>query len=430
MNLLLQSKEFGYNKTVLSLFSGCGGMDIGFEGGFTCLKRSVNVNFYRDWIEDNLGDFVRVKKTGFKTVFANDIKPEAKSSWASYFKNSNDLYHLGSIVNLVERAKNGEDIFPKNISILTGGFPCQDFSVAGKRLGFNSIKGHDNLNGQIQKENRGNLYLYFKEVLELTKPLLFVAENVKGLTTLGDCKDKIEKEFSSALNNDYLVLTKLLNSADYGVPQSRERIIFLGFKKSALTDDSLNALNNQIVPEEYDPFPKPTHSYTENNKNLSPFVNCKEAFCGLEEPNLATDESQKRYSKAKFMGRHCQGQTEIKLDSVAPTIRSEHHGNIEFRRLSKEHGGVNFLELEKGLTERRLTIRECARLQTFPDDYEFILPKIGENVSVSASSAYKIIGNAVPCLLAYNIAMNIKQNWSKYFGQSCSNSGESKTDGM
>ena len=148
---------------------------------------------------------------------------------------------------------------------------------------------------------------------------------------------------------------------------------------------------------------------------MSPFVNCKEAFYGLVEPNLATDESQKKYSKAKFMGTHCQGQTEIKLNSVSPTIRSEHHGNIEFRRLSKEHGGVNFLELEKGLPERRLTIRECARLQTFPDDYQFILPKIGENVAVSASSAYKIIGNAVPCLLAYNIAMRIRQNWDKYF---------------
>ena len=408
-------KKLHNNKTVLSLFSGCGGMDIGFEGGFIALKRSVNLNLHRDWIEEDLGDFVRVKKTGFKTVFANDIRAEAKSAWVSYFKNSSDLYKLDSIVNLVERAKSGEDIFPKNISVLTGGFPCQDFSVAGKRLGFNSSKGHDNSNGQIQKENRGNLYLYFKEVLELTKPLLFVAENVKGLTTLGDCKDKIEKEFSSALNNDYLVLTKLLNSADYGVPQSRERIIFLGFKKSALTDDSLNALNNQIIPQEYDPFPQPTHSYTENNKNLSPFVSCKEAFYGLVEPNFTNDESQKKYSKAKFMGTHCQGQTEIKLNSVSPTIRSEHHGNIEFRRLSKEHGGVNFLELEKGLPERRLTIRECARLQTFPDDYQFILPKTGENVAVSASSAYKMIGNAVPCVLAYNIAMRIRQNWDKYF---------------
>ena len=415
MNQLLQSEEFGYNKTILSLFSGCGGMDIGFEGGFIALKRSVDLNLHRDWIEEDFGDFVKLKKTGFKTVFANDIKPEAKSAWVSYFKNSDDLYHLESIVNLVEKSKNGEDIFPKNISILIGGFPCQDFSVAGKRLGFNSNKGHDNSKSQIKKENRGNLYLYFKEVLELTKPLLFIAENVKGLTTLGDCKDKIEKEFSSALDNGYIVLTKLLNSADYGVPQSRERIIFFGFKKSALNNDSIKALTNKIMSKEYDPYPQPTHAYTENNNNLSPFVNCKEAFCGLVEPNLTTDESQKKYSKAKFMGRHCQGQTEIKLDSVAPTIRSEHHGNIEFRRLSREHGGVSFFELEKGLPERRLTIRECARIQTFPDDYQFILPKIGENVAVSASNAYKMIGNAVPCVLAYNIAMRIRQNWDKYF---------------
>lgn len=86
MNQLLQSEEFGYNKTILSLFSGCGGMDIGFEGGFIALKRSVNLNLHRDWIEEDLGDFVRLKKTGFSTVFANDIKPEAKSAWVSYFK--------------------------------------------------------------------------------------------------------------------------------------------------------------------------------------------------------------------------------------------------------------------------------------------------------------------------------------------------------
>ena len=67
------------------------------------------------------------------------------------------------------------------------------------------------------------------------------------------------------------------------------------------------------------------------------------------------------------------------------------------------------------MKERRLTIRECARIQTFPDDYQFILPKTEENKSVSASEAYKIIGNAVPCVLAYNIAKNIESKWNKYF---------------
>lgn len=115
------------------------------------------------------------------------------------------------------------------------------------------------------------------------------------------------------------------------------------------------------------------------------------------------------------MGSHCQGQTEIKLDAVGPTIRSEHHGNIEYRRLSAEHGGKLSAELQANLPERRLTVRECARLQTFPDDYQFILSKTETNKNVSASDAYKIIGNAVPCLLAYNIAKNIEQKWNLYF---------------
>ena len=117
------------------------------------------------------------------------------------------------------------------------------------------------------------------------------------------------------------------------------------------------------------------------------------------------------------MGPHCQGQTEIKLDSVGPTIRSEHHGNIEYRRLSAEHGGKHSDELAAGLPERRLTIRECARIQTFPDDYQFILKKTDENAAVSSSDAYKIIGNAVPCVLAYNIAKNIELKWERYFGR-------------
>ena len=120
---------------------------------------------------------------------------------------------------------------------------------------------------------------------------------------------------------------------------------------------------------------------------------------------------------AKYMGSHCQGQTEVKLNSVGPTIRSEHHGNIEFRRLSREHGGQHTEELEAGFPERRLTVRECARIQTFPDSYQFILKKTENNKGVCASEAYKIIGNAVPCVLAYNIAKNIEAKWNLYFDE-------------
>ena len=123
-----------------------------------------------------------------------------------------------------------------------------------------------------------------------------------------------------------------------------------------------------------------------------------------------------KYSKAKYLPKG-QGNIEIKLDSIAPTIRAEHHGNIEFRRLSAENGGMLAEELAAGLKERRLTVRECARIQTFPDTYRFILEKTAENKSVSASDAYKIIGNAVPCVLAYNIAMQLAENWNKYFFQ-------------
>jgi DNA (cytosine-5)-methyltransferase 1 len=114
------------------------------------------------------------------------------------------------------------------------------------------------------------------------------------------------------------------------------------------------------------------------------------------------------------MGKHCQGQTEIKIDSIAPTIRSEHHGNIEFRRLSKEHGGLIFEELKQGLQERRLTVRECARIQTFPDDYNFVIRNESKYV-VSPSCGYKLVGNAVPPLLAYHIAKKIEKNWNFYF---------------
>jgi len=127
--------------------------------------------------------------------------------------------------------------------------------------------------------------------------------------------------------------------------------------------------------------------------------------------------SQKHYSKAKFMGKHCQGQIEIKLSDIAPTIRAEHHGNIEFRRLSKENGGQLHTELKRGLKERRLSVRECALIQTFPPDYEFVIANEKRKGSfvVSPSKAYKIIGNAVPPLLAYHLARRIESLWNLYF---------------
>lgn len=105
------------------------------------------------------------------------------------------------------------------------------------------------------------------------------------------------------------------------------------------------------------------------------------------------------------------------MNKIGPTIRSEHHGNIEFRRLSLEHGGTIEHELSAGLPERRLTPRECALIQTFPPDYLFVRykPYSKSRFSVSSSRAYKVIGNAVPPVLAYNIAMRIQSLWNLYF---------------
>lgn len=410
------------NKRVLSLFSGCGGMDIGFEGGFRCLKRSINTDIHPSWIQEDYGDWVSVAKTGFETVFANDIRPDAKAAWVSYFsstyEHANEIYHIDSIVDLVKRAKSGESVFPDNIDIVTGGFPCQDFSVAGKRKGFNSDKSHNGGKLEIDEptvENRGQLYMWMKEVVSLVEPAIFVAENVKGLITLEDVKEVIEHDFADASDGGYIVIpARVLHAANFGVPQSRERVIFYGFKRSALKAKAIEALLNIPDNSDYDPYPTPTHSYNIEGDILYPFVTCREALVDLVEPDIATDPSQTKYSKAKYMPKG-QGNIEIKLDSISPTIRSEHHGNIEFRRLSAENGGTNKEELDRGYEQRRLTIRECARLQTFPDDYQFILPKTSLNTAVSASAAYKIIGNAVPCVLAYNIAMRLSENWDKYF---------------
>lgn len=409
-------------KRVLSLFSGCGGMDIGFEGGFTCLKRSINQTMHPDWISKDNGERVRVKETGFETVFANDIRPDAKAAWVGYFKDkhedANSIYHIESIVDLVKKAKNGEKVFPENIDIITGGFPCQDFSVAGKRMGFNSDKSHDGGKleiGEPTVESRGQLYMWMREVVNIVKPLIFIAENVKGLTTLENVKEVIEHDFADAADGGYLVIpAQVLHAANYGVPQSRERVIFYGFRRNSLKEDALNALLNISQNPDYAPYPLPTHNFSAMGSNLCPFVTRREIFDGLVEPEETEDVAQTKYSKAKYLP-HGQGNVEVKLDSISPTIRSEHHGNIEFRRLSKDNGGTHDEELKIGLEQRRLTIRECARIQTFPDEYQFILKKTEDNVSVSASDAYKIIGNAVPCILGYNIAMRLAENWDKYF---------------
>ncbi len=408
---------------VLSLFSGCGGMDLGFEGGFEVYIDSVNPRINQNWnIRKLKNNRAFLPKTRFHTIFSNDIRSDARTAWTSYFAKrgtEKSTFCLDSIVDLVKLQRdNGLNIFPSNVDVVTGGFPCQDFSIAGKRQGFESSKTHTGekiTETKPNEENRGQLYIWMKEVIALTEPKIFIAENVKGLANLENVKEIIEDDFSSISEDGYLVIpARVLLAANYGVPQSRERVIFIGLKKAALKPEILERLSKPNIPLELDPYPLITHSDDDTTGTL-PFVKLNHIFEDLKEPKDSDDIDQQRHSKAKFMGRHCQGQTEVKLESIAPTIRSEHHGNIEFRRLSEENGGRYISELREGKVERRLTIRECARIQTFPDDYNFIQAAEADYKNVSASDAYKLIGNAVPPLLAYHIAMRLQDLWDIYF---------------
>ena len=412
--------------TMLSLFSGCGGMDLGFEGKFICHKHSVPVD--SPWIEADINDnWVLLRKNRFTTIFANDILREAMMSWNNYmsrFDKDPSIYQFKSIVELVKMHREGHKIFPEDVDIVTGGFPCQDFSVPGKRKGFDSTKMHDGSKrdgDEPSEETRGKLYYWMKQVIDIVKPKVFVAENVKGLISLGEVKDIIQRDFSGADDNGYIVFSpQVLHAGNYGVPETRERVIFIGIRKSALKVEARNILcGDGELPEQYNPYPKPTHSYTAQGtgEDLRAPVTCKDVFDGLLEPKESKDLSQKFYSQAKYMGKHCQGQSEISINGLGPTIRSEHHGNIEYRRLSQEHGGIIYDELQRGLQERRLTPRECALIQTFPPDYPFVTLQSANSkrFAVSPSGAYKVIGNAVPPVLAYNIAKRLEEVWDLYF---------------
>ena len=403
------------------------------EGDFDVPRPCVNHRMHPAWgLETGRPGWLRLRPTSFRTVFANDVSYASRSAWLPYFTKRGtprQSFNLNSIIHLVNEALNHErSPFPESVDVLTGGFPCQDFSIAGRRKGFHSHRNH---RGELLSElddptmqNRGMLYAWMRKAIEIVAPKVFVAENVKGLVNLADAKTVIENDFKDLDRGGYLVVeAKVLRSAQYGVPQVRERVVFLGFRKSALKADVRKYLALAELPPDLDPYPKPTHQLVSNATDSAqdpyraPMVTVRQVIDDLPEPGPhCLDLSQNAYSKARWYGKHCQGQTEVNLDGLGPTIRAEHHGNIEFRRLSKEHGGRYEEELAIGLPERRLTVRECARIQTFPDDYEFVRYKDrGTEFALSASEAYRLIGNAVPPLLAYNIARRLEELWPILF---------------
>lgn len=321
---------------VVSLFSGCGGLDLGIEGGFNYLN-----NYYN--------------KNPFKVIWANDINEKATLTQKLNFKNINVVCQ--DITKILDNKNSKQMYFPDNelklpsyADVVIGGFPCQDFSLAGKRQGLN-----------VQ---RGKLYQSMARVIELLKPKVFLAENVKGLISWenGLAIKTINEDFSKL---GYNVSYKLFNTADYGVPQTRERVIIVGVR---------NDLKSEIL------WPKPTHS--NNDINLHPWLTIKDAIGDLEDYSIHNSLPNSGYSKAKlFKGK--QGNTITKADKPAPTMRAEHHGNIEFHYL----------------LPRRLSAREAARIQSFPDNFVFVK---------STTDAYRQIGNAVAPVFAWHLAQMLK----------------------
>lgn len=296
---------------------------MGFVGGFEFLSQ-----YYH--------------KNPFKILLANDINAKATQTQKHNFGDVNIVCE--DVVKLVE----GDLPFA---DVLVGGFPCQDYSLAGKQKGLEC--------------DRGNLYQSMVKAVAKVNPKIFIAENVKGLLLWknGLALQTIVKDFA---NCGYNVTYKLLNVADYGVPQLRERVILVGIRKDIEIEMK---------------WPTQTHSQWATS-GLQKWISVKQAIQDLECERTQNQLANHQYSKAKK--NKGQGNKIIQADLPSPTIRAEHHGNIEF------HYAL----------PRRLSAREAARIQSFPDDFVFLQ---------STTDAYRQIGNAVPPVFAWHIAQSIIQ---------------------
>lgn len=299
--------------TAISLFCGAGGLDIGFE------------------------------RAGFKTIWANDFDSDACKTHEQW---SEAKVVCGDV------AKIDADSIP-DADIMLGGFPCQGFSLSGPR--------------KID-DSRNVLYKHYVRIVKAKKPLMFVGENVKGLLTMGNGEiiDAIVEEFSQC---GYDVYYKLLNAKDYEVPEDRERVIIVGFRKDL-------GIKNFV-------FPTP--------RKFS--VTMKDALKNL--PTPTPDEICDAPYSSRYMSRN----RKRGWDDVSYTIPAMAKqvtlwpGSPDMEKLDRDLWKFG----DDGVT-RRLSWREAAAIQTFPPQMEFV----GD-----LTSKYKQIGNAVPCKLAEIIATHL-----------------------
>ena len=321
---------------ILSLFTGCGGLDLGFE-----MAKNKNYRFKIIGANDN---FTPACKT-FRKNFNVPITEE--DVWKIDFR---DVPDCDGII---------------------AGFPCQDFSVLSKRRGIN-VK-------------RGMLYTRIVDALETKKPLFFLAENVKGLLSAnkGEAVKMIEDDFKET---GYDVRKKVIKFVKYGVPQTRERLIFVGFRKD--------------LEVKYK-FPKPTHEKDD-------YVTAEEALKGVEKVKFNNRKQKIKKHTRKMLkaippgGNYKDLPKHLELKGLMSNIyRRLHPDEPAYTVIAKGGGGTWGYHYKE---PRSLTNRERARLQTFPDDFKFI-GTIGE-VRI-------LIGNAVPPLGAKVLSESILEVFSK-----------------
>jgi len=328
---------------VVSLFSGCGGLDLGFE------------------------------KAGFKIVWANEFD---KTIWDTFTLNfPNVPLDKRSIVDIPSN-EIADSIL---IDGIIGGPPCQAWSEAGACRGI--------------KDHRGQVFFEYVRVLKDKQPLFFLAENVSGILANihKEAFEKILSEFSSA---GYNVSYKLLNAANYNVPQDRERVIIVGYhKKMGISYEfpegskKFISLRDKIGDLKE---PKPALKYNKTNGDVLEIPN-HEYMIGNFSTIYMSRNRVRSWDERSFTiqagGRHAP------IHPQAPKMKFIEQNKREFIK-GKEH------------LYRRLSVRECARIQTFPDSFIFKYTDIADG--------YKMVGNAVPVEFAKMLAKKIITDIRKY----------------
>ena len=358
--IALDKLEYASDKwNLLSLFSGCGGLDLGFE--LAGLKAVMGEKVMEEAFRDKSVFQKNINNNVFNTIFVNDIFTEARETYAG--NAGKYIYMDKSDIRKIKQ-------FPK-ADIVLGGFPCPGFSEAGPRL---------------LDDKRNFLYLHFIRCLMQSKPKLFVAENVKGMTTLGkgEVFKQIVEDFAAA---GYTIYHKLLSSEEYGGPQIRKRVILVGVRND--------------IDFEYQ-YPEP--AYGDEKKGLKKIVDLRTAIGDLEDnPGEYFTGS---YS-SMFMSRNRKKSWSEPSFTIQASGRQApiHPGGEPMVKVGKD----KYIFTDGEENNRRLSVKEIARIQTFPDWYEFSRGTSNRNENAKLDLVYKQIGNAVPVRLALAVAEPIAE---------------------